>query len=44
MVPVDQVIPADISVDSMMSIYLSMGVTASDFMQESDAPALKKGS
>jgi uncharacterized membrane protein len=35
LVPAEQVIPANITVDAMMSIYLSMGVTASDFMQES---------
>ena len=31
--PIDRVIPADISVDGLMSIYLSMGVTAHDFIK-----------
>ncbi len=43
LVPVEQVVPANISVDGVMSIYLSMGVTAGDFMQESGGPALKMG-
>jgi uncharacterized membrane protein len=44
LVPVEQVIPADISVDSMMSIYLSMGVTAPDFMQVADSAKLNSES
>lgn len=40
LVPVEQVVPANISVDGVMSIYLSMGVTASDFMQESGGPKI----
>jgi uncharacterized membrane protein len=32
-VPVDSVIPADMSVDGLMSIYVSMGVTAPQFMK-----------
>jgi uncharacterized membrane protein len=31
--PIEKVTPADISVDGVMSIYLSMGVTARDFMK-----------
>ncbi|MCA9107145.1 MAG: DUF502 domain-containing protein [Pirellulaceae bacterium] len=31
-VPCDQVVPAKISVDALMSIYVSMGVTAKDFL------------
>lgn len=37
--PIDRVVPADISVDGLMSIYLSMGVTAHDFMKI--APAVE---
>lgn len=40
MVPVELVEPANLSVDAMMSIYLSMGVTAPDFM----SPVLPNGS
>ncbi len=34
-VPADCVIPADMAVDGLMSIYVSMGVTAPQFMKES---------
>lgn len=37
-VPAEQVRPADISIDALMSIYVSMGVTASEFLP----PAAKK--
>ena len=32
--PVERVVAADISVDALMSIYLSMGVTAQDFLKK----------
>lgn len=42
LVPVDLVEPANLPVDAMMSIYLSMGVTAPDFIHSSrDAAATK---
>jgi len=44
LVPADQIVPANISVDSMMSIYLSMGVTAPDFMQVADAAKVESES
>ncbi|MBM98463.1 MAG: hypothetical protein CMJ77_05005 [Planctomycetaceae bacterium] len=31
-VPVDKVVPADVSVDGLMSVYVSMGVTAPQFL------------
>lgn len=31
--PVDRVVQADLTVDGLMSIYLSMGITAADFMK-----------
>jgi uncharacterized membrane protein len=31
-VPAEAVVPADMSVDGLMSIYVSMGVTAGEFM------------
>jgi uncharacterized membrane protein len=34
--PIEKVQPADISVDGVMSIYLSMGVTARDFIKTKD--------
>jgi uncharacterized membrane protein len=33
-VPVDSVRPVDMSVESLMSIYLSMGVTGPEFLAE----------
>jgi len=36
-VPADSVVPADISVDGLMSIYVSMGVTASEFLPPQSA-------
>ena len=38
MVPVELVVPANLPVDAMMSIYLSMGVTAPDFIENSKKP------
>lgn len=38
LVPRELVIPANLSVDAMMSIYLSMGVTASDFIATTEGP------
>lgn len=35
--PIDRVVQADIPVDALMSIYLSMGVTASEFMKTAAA-------
>jgi uncharacterized membrane protein len=32
-VPADGLVPADLSVDALMSIYVSMGVTAPDFLE-----------
>jgi uncharacterized membrane protein len=32
-VPVDSIRPVDMSVESLMSIYLSMGVTGSEFLE-----------
>ena len=37
-VPVDKVVPADVSVDGLMSVYVSMGVTAPQFL-----PMVKEG-
>ena len=36
-VSVDQVRPANVSVDGMMSIYVSMGITASQYMKDNQA-------
>jgi uncharacterized membrane protein len=36
-VPVESVVPADLSVDGLMSIYVSMGVTAPQFLPAADA-------
>ena len=35
-VPADSVTPADVSVDGLMSIYVSMGVTASEFLPRAE--------
>ena len=32
-VPSDNLLPADLSVDALMSIYVSMGVTAPEFLK-----------
>ncbi|MFO0940661.1 MAG: DUF502 domain-containing protein [Pirellulales bacterium] len=37
--PIERVVPADISVDGLMSIYLSMGITAAEFMKVSETPS-----
>ncbi|MEQ1906138.1 MAG: hypothetical protein ABL888_18275, partial [Pirellulaceae bacterium] len=38
LIPAHLVVPANLSVDGLMSIYLSMGVTASDFIATVDSP------
>ena len=40
-VPVESVLPADMSVDGLMSIYVSMGVTAPQFMKQNLVDAEK---
>jgi uncharacterized membrane protein len=36
--PVDQIVPAQLPVEGLMSIYVSMGVTAKDFLQPVNGP------
>jgi uncharacterized membrane protein len=36
-VPVENVVPAGMSIDGLMSMYLSMGATAGQFMKKNDA-------
>jgi uncharacterized membrane protein len=38
LIPAHLVVPANLTVDGLMSIYLSMGVTASDFIASVDSP------
>ncbi len=40
-VPVESVLPSDMSVDGLMSIYVSMGVTAPKFMKQNLVDAQK---
>jgi uncharacterized membrane protein len=35
-VPVENVVPAGMSIDGLMSMYLSMGATAGQFMKKND--------
>ncbi len=37
--PIERVVPADLTVDALMSIYLSMGITAPEFMKISGSPS-----
>lgn len=37
--PIERVVPADLTVDALMSIYLSMGITAPEFMKIAGSPS-----